>query len=67
MYVCVCNPVTDSQVCQAIQGGCRSLHDLRAKLGLGEGCGRCSEYACELLRNMAHEQKLVVSSAGCKS
>jgi bacterioferritin-associated ferredoxin len=36
-------------------------------LGLGEGCGRCSEYACELLRNMAHEQKLVVSSAGCKS
>jgi len=53
MYVCICNPVTDAQVRQAIDSGCRSLDDLQSKLGLGSMCGRCSEYAAGILQSFA--------------
>lgn len=53
MYVCICNPVTDAQVIQAIHSGCRSLDDLQAKLGVASMCGRCSEYAIGILERVA--------------
>ncbi|WP_315862769.1 (2Fe-2S)-binding protein [Trichothermofontia sichuanensis] len=53
MYVCICNPVTDTQVLQAIESGCRSLDDLQAKLGVASMCGRCSEYAIGILERVA--------------
>ncbi len=52
MYVCICNPVTDAQVRQAIHSGCRSLDDLQAKLGVGSMCGRCSECAQDILQGL---------------
>ncbi|MBO9998369.1 MAG: (2Fe-2S)-binding protein [Cyanobacteria bacterium SID2] len=51
MYVCICNPITDSQVRQAISEGCQSLCDLRETLGLAKVCGRCEEHVCDLLQN----------------
>lgn len=53
MYVCICNPVTDAQVLEAIQSGCRSLDDLQARLGVASMCGRCSEYAIGILERVA--------------
>jgi bacterioferritin-associated ferredoxin len=49
MYVCICNPVTDTQVRQAISQGCQSLSALQSALGVGAGCGRCTESASEIL------------------
>ena len=51
MYVCICNPITDSQVRQAVSEGCHSLQDLRSNLGVAAYCGRCAESACQILRS----------------
>ncbi|WP_448564701.1 (2Fe-2S)-binding protein [Trichothermofontia sp.] len=56
MYVCICNPVTDAQVRQAAHSGCRSLDDLKAKLGVARMCGRCSEYAVGILESVTQRE-----------
>jgi bacterioferritin-associated ferredoxin len=45
MYVCVCHAVTDSDIAQAVEGGARTLRDLRVQTGLGSTCGRCVQCA----------------------
>ena len=57
MYICICNPVTDTQIRQAISQGCQSLSELQSALGVGAGCGRCKESASEFL---AKEQSRTV-------
>ena len=47
MYVCLCNAVTDSQIAQAVRGGCRDVADLSRELGLGTGCGSCLAFTEE--------------------
>lgn len=50
MYVCLCNPVTDRQIRLAAQEGARTLGDLRERLGVATGCGRCASCARSVLR-----------------
>jgi bacterioferritin-associated ferredoxin len=52
VYICICNAVTDKAVAQCAKDGARSLEDLTAKLGVAAGCGRCSECALDLLREV---------------
>ena len=49
MYVCVCRAVTDRQIRQAIDEGVRTMRELRLKLGVCSACGKCGEYAKEIL------------------
>ncbi|MDD5250926.1 MAG: (2Fe-2S)-binding protein [Rhodocyclaceae bacterium] len=49
MYVCVCNAVTESHIGEAVADGCRSMRELRERLGVGACCGRCSACAREVL------------------
>lgn len=49
MYICVCNGVTDREVRECVRNGACSLGDLASMLGVGAGCGRCSECAAEVL------------------
>lgn len=50
MYVCICMAVTDREIHQAIDGGARSLRDLRNHLGITSQCGRCATCAHGLLK-----------------
>ena len=51
MFVCLCNAVTDHQIRESLKSGeVRHLRDLERELGVGIGCGRCSEHAREILR-----------------
>ena len=50
MYVCVCNAITDKQICEAAESGVRDLWGLQAKLGVASNCGSCKEIASEILR-----------------
>jgi bacterioferritin-associated ferredoxin len=52
VYICICNAVTDKAVAQCAKDGARSLEDLTARLGVAAGCGRCSECALDLLREV---------------
>ena len=45
MIVCLCNPVTDSQIQVCATDGCGSFREMAAKLGVAQQCGRCACYA----------------------
>jgi len=52
MYVCICNAITEREVRECARLGARSLEELAFHLGVGAGCGRCRECACELLEEV---------------
>jgi bacterioferritin-associated ferredoxin len=49
MYVCICNGVTDKDIRQAAEAGCRSMAELTMRTGCGATCGTCLDMAAELL------------------
>lgn len=53
MYVCVCSAVTEKQIHKAIEGGVRTLRELRHQLGVTIECGRCARCAHDCLRASA--------------
>ena len=59
MYVCVCNAVTESHIGAAVAEGCRSMRELRERLGVGTCCGRCASCA----RRVMHEAIVPVPAA----
>ena len=55
MYICICNAVTERQVRECAGRGCHSLDQLAFETGLGVGCGRCKEFAADLLDDLQCE------------
>lgn len=49
MYVCLCNGVTDRDIRQAAEAGCRTISELTMRTGAGANCGSCVEMAARLL------------------
>ena len=49
MYVCLCNGVTEREIRQTAQAGCRTMSELTMRTGCGSGCGSCIEMATALL------------------
>jgi bacterioferritin-associated ferredoxin len=53
MYICICNAITDKQIRQAAASGVTSLAELGLELGVGAGCGSCSDSAAAIIRETA--------------
>ena len=49
MYVCICNGVTERDIRQAAEAGCRTIPELTMRTGAGSNCGSCLDMAAELL------------------
>jgi bacterioferritin-associated ferredoxin len=49
MYVCICNGVTDRDIRNAADAGCRSMPELTMRTGAGSTCGSCIEMATAIL------------------
>ena len=49
MYVCICNGVTDHEIRQAADAGCRSVAEMTMRTGAGANCGSCLEMVAEML------------------
>ena len=49
MYVCICNGVTERDIRQAAEAGCRSIAELTMRTGAGANCGSCVDTAAALL------------------
>jgi bacterioferritin-associated ferredoxin len=58
MYVCICNGVTERDIRQAAEAGCRSLPELTMRTGCGATCGSCLDTAAALLEQMRGEREL---------
>jgi len=53
MYVCMCHGFTDSQVRQALAGGCRSVAAVYRCLADRPQCGKCVPHVRAMLREGA--------------
>jgi bacterioferritin-associated ferredoxin len=49
MIVCICRAVSDRQIQAVVSQGASSLLQVRAELGTGECCGKCSRQVRELI------------------
>jgi bacterioferritin-associated ferredoxin len=49
MYICICNGVTDHDIRDAAEAGCRSVAELTMRTGAGANCGSCLDMAGDLL------------------
>lgn len=56
MYVCICNSITESDICEAVSDGVRDLPELMDRTGCSSGCGCCMEFADEVLFTALCEQ-----------
>ena len=61
MYVCICNGVTERDIRQAAEAGCRSLPELTMRTGCGATCGTCLETAADILEAHAPERRTAFS------
>lgn len=57
MYICLCQPVTDRQIRQAVDEGCTSLRQLRNELGCCGDCGRCAKAAKAVLQDALADKR----------
>ena len=58
MYVCICNGVTERDIRQAAEAGCRSLPELTMRTGCGATCGTCLDTAAALLDEVRNIREL---------
>ena len=58
MYVCVCYGITDHQIREVAEAGCRTLSELTMRTGAGANCGSCLDTASRLL-SQVHDAKVV--------
>ena len=58
VYVCICNGVTDRDIRQAAEAGCRSVPELTMRTGAGANCGSCLELASSLLEPARNVREL---------
>lgn len=49
MYICICNAVSEGDICVAASRGAATIDDLTMELGVGAGCGSCRDGACAVL------------------
>jgi bacterioferritin-associated ferredoxin len=49
VYVCICNGITDHQIREVAEAGCRTVAELTMRTGAGACCGSCVEMAQGLL------------------
>lgn len=49
MIVCICNNVSESDICQAVDAGLSSMAELQRDLGVTAGCGACADSAKQVL------------------
>lgn len=64
MYVCICRAVTDREIREAAIDGARSVRDLRNRLGVASGCGRCAAEACAILTDCRSRTDSLEGAAG---
>lgn len=58
MYVCLCYGVTDRDIQQAAEAGCRTTAELTMRTGAGANCGSCLSMAAELIGEVHARREL---------
>lgn len=65
MIVCICRAVSDRQIRAVISEGASSMAEVRAELGTGECCGKCSRQVRELIDQHASTSRGSCGGTDC--
>ncbi|MCZ2098309.1 MAG: (2Fe-2S)-binding protein [Anaerolineae bacterium] len=65
MIVCICRAVSDRQIRAVVSQGARSISEVRAELGTGECCGKCSRQVRELIDQHASANRASCGASDC--
>ena len=49
MFVCICHGITDTQIREAAENGCKTVSELTMRTGAGSTCGTCADMAADIL------------------
>jgi bacterioferritin-associated ferredoxin len=52
VYVCLCNGVSERQIREVAEAGCRTMSELTMRTGCGATCGSCIGMATQLLEEV---------------
>lgn len=55
MYICLCNGVSDREICKAVEEGACSVEEIMYCTGAGTRCGSCIPEIEELLEANAED------------
>lgn len=50
MIVCLCHGISDREVREHVQGGCRTVGQVGRACGAGTDCGRCVDVLRQMVR-----------------
>lgn len=50
MIVCICHNVSERAIRATLAEGARSMKEVRQRLNVGSGCGKCNSHAKTLVR-----------------
>ncbi|MEX2131779.1 MAG: (2Fe-2S)-binding protein [Pseudohongiellaceae bacterium] len=59
MYVCICRQITDNQIRELCRNSAASLADVRARLGVGNECGKCASLARAIVNECLDNSRFV--------
>jgi bacterioferritin-associated ferredoxin len=62
MFVCLCEGVTDREIHEALDEGCRSIPDVMECTGAGTGCGACHSTIATIVASRPEGEGPVSSS-----
>lgn len=65
MIVCVCEAVTDREICATRDAGARTLEAIAEVTGAGTGCGCCHGTIAKILAEPSRSPCKTVPCAGC--
>lgn len=66
MFVCLCNALTDRELCAAAET-CERVADVYQCCGCKPDCGKCVPYVRDLLRQKSAEVTVGAASETCNS
>lgn len=64
MYVCLCNPTTDSQI-EAASKTAASIKELKNKLSICKGCGTCAKTVRDIYHGATSNSSTQPLTSGC--
>ncbi|KGJ98008.1 bacterioferritin-associated ferredoxin [Thalassotalea sp. ND16A] len=63
MFVCICHAITEKDIAAAVEQGAGTMKELREQLNVASQCGKCVQFAKNILTDMTVNYDLAVEAA----
>ncbi|QBY04132.1 hypothetical protein E2K93_06920 [Thalassotalea sp. HSM 43] len=63
MFVCICHQITESDLANAVEQGANTMKEIREQLNVASQCGKCVQFAKQVLEEHNCNYDLAVKVA----